>query len=103
MDKRHDSFRKEYGKNFDWKFFTNVFQLQGILGVVLSFPFLAACMNPDSEIYISEYIALALFAIGFAGESLADYQLNTFKLDQASKGGFAIPVSGDFPASRLFF
>ncbi|MCE9502067.1 MAG: DUF1295 domain-containing protein, partial [Leptospira sp.] len=85
-DKRYRAFRSDYGNSVDRKFFTNVFQLQGILGVILSLPFLFACMNAETHIHPVEYSAFVLFLFSLFGEYLADKQLHRFKSDPANKG-----------------
>lgn len=85
-DARYTEFRKEYGDQADRKFFTNVFQFQGILGTILSLPFLFPALNPSIQTHALEIIGLCVFIIGLWGESVADFQLAEFKLDPANKG-----------------
>ncbi len=85
-DERYTAFRKDYGDAVDRKFFTNIFQFQGLLDVFLSLPFLISCINPNPEMQIWEWIALGLFIFAVLGEALADRQLHSFKKDAANKG-----------------
>ncbi|PJZ70794.1 hypothetical protein CH373_07735 [Leptospira perolatii] len=85
-DSRYAAFRNEYGEKVDRKFFTNVFQFQGALAVILSVPFLFPALNPDVNFLTLEIISLAIFFVGLLGESVADFQLAEFKLDGDNKG-----------------
>lgn len=78
-DRRYTAFRKEYGDRVHRKFFTNVFQFQGLLGTVLSLPFVFPALNPSGTIHPLEILGLSLFAVGIVGESVADFQLSEFK------------------------
>lgn len=85
-DQRYADFRKDYGDKVDQKFFTNIFQFQAILDVLLSLTFLLPCLNPSSEIHILEIIGLILFVVSVIGEGIADNQLHKFKLNPENKG-----------------
>lgn len=85
-DARYTAFRKDYGDAVDRKFFTNIFQFQGLLDIILSIPFLIICSNPDINIHPLEYIGLTVFLFAVIGETAADFQLSQFKADTANKG-----------------
>jgi steroid 5-alpha reductase family enzyme len=85
-DERYKAFRKDYGEHADRKFFTNIFQFQGLLDVVLSIPFLFPSLNSTPEIHPLELFAVAVFCFAFLGETLADYQLHQFKKNPSNKG-----------------
>ncbi len=85
-DPRYAAFRKDYGDKVDRKFFTNVFQFQGILGLVLSLPFLFPALNPSIQTYPLEIFGLVIFTIGILGESIADFQLSEFKTNPSNQG-----------------
>ncbi|UOG54682.1 DUF1295 domain-containing protein [Leptospira noguchii] len=78
-DARYTSFRDEYGEKVDQKFFTNVFQLQGFLALLLSQIFLFPNMNDNPNINDFEIVGLIFFVFAVLGESLADFQLSEFK------------------------
>ena len=82
---RYVQIRKEWGSNVGLKFLA-FFEFQALLCVVLSVPFLAAALNPDPGLTALEHAAFVLWLIAMAGESLADAQLNRFKLDPANRG-----------------
>lgn len=67
--------------------FLAFFQLQAVLNAFLSLPLLLACFNRTPQLHALEIMAVAVFVIGIAGETLADAQLAAFKRDPANKGG----------------
>ncbi|MDX1957276.1 MAG: DUF1295 domain-containing protein [Leptospiraceae bacterium] len=85
-DQRYTAFRKDYGDSVDRKFFTNIFQFQGALDVILSLPFLYACLNTSPQIEILEWAGLGFFLVGILGEATADRQLHDFKTKPENKG-----------------
>ncbi|EPG72448.1 PF06966 family protein [Leptospira fainei serovar Hurstbridge str. BUT 6] len=85
-DPRYTAFRTEYGEKVDRKFFTNVFQFQGILGIALSLPFIFPALNASMIIHPLEIFGLVFFAVSVLGESIADSQLADFKLDPLNRG-----------------
>ncbi|XDD52323.1 DUF1295 domain-containing protein [Leptospira sp. WS92.C1] len=85
-DPRYTAFRENYGNKVDLRFFTNIFQLQGLLAVLLSIPFIFPNLNENPNINHYEVIGIALFILGVLGESLADFQLSEFKKKPENKG-----------------
>ena len=49
-------------------------------------PALVAVVNPSDEFWTVEYLAPALWVMGFAGESTADRQGLHFRLDSHNRG-----------------
>jgi steroid 5-alpha reductase family enzyme len=62
------------------------FELQAVLVVVFSLPFLFASFNAAPELRRVELAGLALAAVALLGETLADLQMQAFKRDPASTG-----------------
>lgn len=62
------------------------FQVQGVLLVVLSVPFLLACLNGQVGLSPLEYIGVVIWLMALTGESLADHQLKRFRANPANKG-----------------
>ena len=62
------------------------FELQALLVVVFSTPFLFAAFNSTPALSNVEIVGLALAAIGVLGEATADLQMQAFKRDPASRG-----------------
>jgi steroid 5-alpha reductase family enzyme len=84
-DQRYAQLRTEWGANVNGKMF-GFFQLQAALLVLLSVPFLIACLNPQPEINWLEYLGAAVWLIAVIGESVSDHQLKQFKKNPANKG-----------------
>ena len=62
------------------------FLAQGLLAALLSGPFLLVASNTAAAAHPLELAALALFAVGFVGEAVADAQLAAWKRDAAHRG-----------------
>jgi steroid 5-alpha reductase family enzyme len=85
-DKRYQQFRQKYGPERYWWFsFFQVFLLQGVLMLLISTPLLGAQIR-GGELNWLDFVATAVFLIGFAFEAGGDYQLTRFKADPANKG-----------------
>jgi steroid 5-alpha reductase family enzyme len=66
--------------------FLAFFELQALIVVIFSLPFLFAAWNPASSFAINEVIGLAIAAASIAGEALADRQMKRFKANQENRG-----------------
>jgi steroid 5-alpha reductase family enzyme len=55
------------------------FELQALIAVLFSLPFLLAALNPEPGLGILERLGLSLALLACAGESLADWQAQRFK------------------------
>lgn len=84
-DGRYKEMRTRWAKNFTWEMF-RFYQFQALSVVILATPFLLAVRRPETAFTALDWIALALFALAIAGETLADYQLSAFKKSPANKG-----------------
>lgn len=62
------------------------FQLQALLVVVFSLPFLVVSLNRNGAISWSALAGLALAVVAVVGESVADFQMRAFKRDASSRG-----------------
>ena len=62
------------------------FQLQAVLIVLLSIPFLIVCLNDRPGISLLEWLGAVVWLIAVAGESLADRQLKQFRLRPENNG-----------------
>ncbi len=82
---RYVQLRREWKTNLGFKFLI-FFEFQAILAVILSLPFLLPTFNESSGLTVVELIAVAVWIVGIAGESVADQQLNRFKSDPSNKG-----------------
>jgi steroid 5-alpha reductase family enzyme len=82
---RYVQLRKEWKTNLPLRFLF-FFEFQALLDVVLSAPFLFACLNTCAPLGPPEKIGAAIWLIGILGEAFADQQLNSFKKDAENKG-----------------
>jgi hypothetical protein len=62
------------------------FEMQAVLVVIFSLPFLFAAFNPAPELQVSEIVGLAVAGLALLGESLADIQMQGFKKNPANRG-----------------
>ena len=62
------------------------FQLQAMLVVVFSLPFLVVSFNRNGTMTWIELAGLALAVVAVIGESVADFQMRAFKRDPSSRG-----------------
>ena len=62
------------------------FELQAVLVVIFSLPFLLVAFNPAPTLSALEIAGLILAAIALLGETQADLQMQAFKRDPASRG-----------------
>jgi steroid 5-alpha reductase family enzyme len=65
--------------------FLAFFELQAVVAVIFSLPFLFAAFNPAPLLPI-EYAGLAIALLSLGGETLADWQMKRFKRDPANRG-----------------
>ena len=61
-------------------------QLQAVLIVLLSIPFLIVCLNDRPGISLLEWLGVAIWSIAVAGEGVADWQLKQFRSRSENKG-----------------
>lgn len=82
---RYVQLRREWGTYVELRFL-GFYELQAVLAVFLSLPFLASALNPAPAMRAWEWMALALWVLAKAGETAADWQLTRFKADPANHG-----------------
>ena len=82
---RYQHMRNTWGANIELKFLI-FFEAQALLDIILSIPFLAACLNPAPHLHWLEVAGVALWVVAVLGESVADAQLSAFKAVPAHKG-----------------
>lgn len=87
-DFRYQQFRQKYGPERYWWFsFFQVFLLQGVLMWLISAPLLGAQIRTGSSgLTVLDWLATAVWLIGFAFEAGGDFQLARFKADPANQG-----------------
>ncbi len=84
-DGRYAILRERWGKNFQsWMFW--FFQAQALLAVLLSMTFLVLCLSSEEGWRTRDWIAVAVWVISIAGESVADQQLQRWRKNAANRG-----------------
>lgn len=84
-DPRYAEMRARWGGNLRAKFLA-LFLGQGLLDLLLAWPFLMAAIDPTPRIHWSTWLGAALALLGMLGEATADAQLRRFKSDPANRG-----------------
>ncbi|HLZ93258.1 MAG TPA: DUF1295 domain-containing protein [Candidatus Acidoferrum sp.] len=82
---RYVQLRKEWKTHLPLRFLF-FFEFQAVLTVVLSIPFLLACLNPAAPLRKLEKIGAAIWLVSICGEAISDYQLNRFRQNPANRG-----------------
>ncbi len=77
-DFRYQNFKKNWGKNFWWKSYINIFLFQGLLMVLISIPIIYRFTSPTPLLTILDYIGIALWTFGLLIELISDLQLSRF-------------------------
>jgi steroid 5-alpha reductase family enzyme len=77
-DYRYLAWRQEWGKNFFWRSYLQIFILQGVILLTILSPVIhAAASNPVSWSMFT-WLGLCCWLIGFYFQATADYQLSVF-------------------------
>jgi steroid 5-alpha reductase family enzyme len=84
-DYRYQSFRKQWGKNYWWGSYFQVFLLQAILAWLISTT-IGMGMVSIKPLAFLDYLAVVVWIIGFFFEAVGDYQLVRFKAEPENKG-----------------
>ncbi len=90
-DPRYAAFRRRYGaERYWWISFFQVFLLQGALVVMISAPLQLAAAAPAPDAASgADLLALGVFTVGLAVETVADAQLAAFRRERARLGAAA--------------
>jgi steroid 5-alpha reductase family enzyme len=82
---RYVQLRKDWKTNLPIRFLF-FFEFQALLDLVLSLPFLLACLDTRAPLGLVEKLGAFIWLVGIVGEAIADAQLNSFKKNLANKG-----------------
>ncbi|HZV60266.1 MAG TPA: DUF1295 domain-containing protein [Candidatus Eremiobacteraceae bacterium] len=82
---RYVQLRREWKTNVGLRFLF-FYEFQALLDVILSLPFLLACLDTRVPLGIAEECGMGIWFIGICGEALADAQLDAFKKDSDNRG-----------------
>ena len=85
-DRRYRDIREKYSPNFEFKSLFIIFIFQAVLASIVSLPVVSVMdgQNDSAGIGYIEYIAIVIWSMGFLYESIADWQLATFKSDKSN-------------------
>jgi steroid 5-alpha reductase family enzyme len=83
-DGRYQMLRRNWGEKAPMFFFA-FFQIQALWAVMFSIPFLPVAYS-DASVGLLDYLAILVWLVAVAGETLADRQLARFRADPASRG-----------------
>ena len=87
-DSRYLLMRQRAGRGFAWRSLFEVFLLQALLLWLVSHPLLVVITAHEASRSAGlDVVALAVWLIGFAFETIGDLQLARFRLDPANRGG----------------
>jgi len=84
-DERYQLLRRDWAPNINFKFFL-LFEIEAVLDLVLSIPFLIICFNPDPQLSFIEIFGILIWVTAFAGEIIADEQLHGFRMKPENEG-----------------
>ncbi len=86
-DKRYQAMRRRRPESFALRSLVTIFLLQAVLAWFISLPLLAAttAAAPEGLIWL-DYLAVALWLVGFVFEAGGDWQLSRFLADPANRG-----------------
>jgi steroid 5-alpha reductase family enzyme len=82
---RYVQLRREWKTNISLRFLF-FFEFQAALDVVLSLPFLLACLDLRAPLGILEKAGSGIWLVAMIGEAVADLQLSAFKKNPKNKG-----------------
>lgn len=85
-DFRYANWRREWGKWVTIRAFFQIFMLQGVMMLVISYPLVLITQSPASGFTLLDGLGLAIWVIGFLFEAIGDKQLATFIKDTSNKG-----------------
>ena len=85
-DFRYAKWRKEWGKLFVLRSYLQVYLLQGILLLIVSYPVMLVNRSKADRLTFWDVVGVGIWLIGFFFEAAGDYQLSEFKKNPSNKG-----------------
>jgi len=85
-DFRYAKWRKEWGQWFILRSFFQIFMLQGLLLLIISYSVILVNHSPKESLTVLDYVGVLVWLIGFFFEAVGDYQLSKFKKSPENKG-----------------
>lgn len=84
-DTRYIKLRADYGDKYKFRFLVFFFY-QAVSVSFLTLPFVFSFKNTNPEISILEWMGAIVWALALIGESIADYQMNSFRSNPNNRG-----------------
>ena len=85
-DYRYKQWREDWGDRWIIHSYLQVFLLQGLFMLMVTFPVMIAMTYDQGALGILDWIGVAVWIIGFFFEAVGDYQLTLFIRDPANRG-----------------
>lgn len=85
-DARYRQWRESWGETFIWRSFLQIYMLQGSVIFLVSLPVMLVMAQPGGEIVWLDFCGILIWMVGFAFESIGDYQLLIFKRTTENRG-----------------
>lgn len=85
-DPRYTRLRQKWGGDPNGSLFLMMFIFQGLLVVLIATPFFLVDFGSNADWSQWEFLGIVIWAIGVAGEGVADRQLTAFTKDPANAG-----------------
>ena len=85
-DFRYARWRRDWGKMFVLRSYFQIFLLQGVLLLIISYPVILVNKTGTEGMSAWDAAGVAIWFIGFFFEAVGDYQLSRFKKDPRNKG-----------------
>lgn len=82
---RYVILREKWGEKAQRNFFL-FFQAQALAAILFSLPFFVLMLNTEDRFSIWEMLAMVVWMVAIAGETVADKQLNAFRKNPANSG-----------------
>jgi steroid 5-alpha reductase family enzyme len=84
-DFRYQKYRRDWGDTVIWRSYLQVYILQGVFMFIISMPIIIAGASASQSINAFTIIGFILWLIGFAFETIGDYQLSVFIKSKRNK------------------
>ncbi len=85
-DFRYRQWRQQWGRNWIWRSYLQVFLLQGLFMWVIALPITLSASHPTTGSPLWHLPGLLVFGAGWLWETIGDAQLSRFKRDPHNKG-----------------
>jgi steroid 5-alpha reductase family enzyme len=85
-DFRYARWRENWGKMFVLRSFLQVFLLQAVLLLIISYPVMLVNQSDATDFSVWDAVGAGIWLIGFAFEAIGDFQLSRFKKVPQNKG-----------------